>query len=68
MDGKITAENLEVLAKITIQLCDVVTICAPPFAPGSRGAKTVAMARDIRPRLVAMLGDFDQNAKHEEEE
>ena len=66
MDGKITAENLEVLAKIAIQLCDVVTMCAPPFAQGSQGASTVAMARDIRPRLVAMIRDLDNNAKGED--
>ena len=68
MDGKITPENFAVLAKVTIKLCDMVIMCAPPFAPGSSGAQTVAIAQDIRPRLVGMIRGFDRDAKSEEKQ
>ena len=62
-ENEATAENLAVLAKIALRLCDMVAMCAPPFAEGSLGAQTVAMARDVRPRLVGMVSAFERKAK-----
>ena len=61
--NEVTVENLAVLAKVALRLCDMVVMCAPPFAAGSLGAQTVAMARDVRPRLVGMVAAFERKAQ-----
>ena len=54
-EEKFTPELLIPLAKLALDLCDVVVMCAPPFADGSHGARVVAVAHNVRPRLVGML-------------
>ena len=43
------------LLGLTLQFADMVLITAPTFAEGSHGARVVATARMIKPKLAEML-------------
>lgn len=60
---EVTPESLAALAKIATRMCDMVIICAPTFAAGSYGAKTVEMAHAMRPRLVGMIAACERKAQ-----
>ena len=62
-ENEATPENLVALAKIAIRMSDMVIICAPAFAAGSQGAQTVAMAHDIRARLVGIVTAYEREAR-----
>ena len=51
------------LLVLTLQFCDMVLITAPAFAEGSQGARVVALAHDVRPRLVRMLAAFSRKTQ-----
>ena len=61
--NEVTPENFAVLAKIALRLCDMVAMCAPPFAEGSLGAQTVAMSRNMRPRLVGIVEAYERKTQ-----
>ena len=54
-EEKFTPELLITLAKLTLDLCDVVVMCAPQFANSSRGAAIVNRAYSLRPKLAEMV-------------
>ena len=66
-EAEIGPEKFAALAEIAAQLCDVVLMCAPAFAPNSRGAQIVAMAADVQPRLAEMLASMAKEKGKEQE-
>lgn len=54
-EEKYTPEKFATLAQLALAFCDMVIVCAPAFAEGSRGARVLAAAYNARPHLVGML-------------
>lgn len=52
----------EELEKIARQLASVLLVCAPQFPAGSLGAKTVTIARNIKP----IIEDIKKKGEHHE--
>ena len=50
-----TPEKFATLAQLALEFCDMVIMCAPAFAGGSRGARVLTSAHQVRPLLVGML-------------
>ena len=57
-ENEITPEKFAALAGVALQLCDLALMCAPAFAEGSQGARTVELARVARPNLAAIVGSW----------
>ena len=54
-EEKYTPEKFTMLARLSLTFCDMVIMCAPAFAAGSRGARVLAAAHNVRPHLVGIL-------------
>ena len=51
-DVEFTAEQFEALNGLALSFCELLIVCAPPFAAGSHGGKVVADAIAVRPHLL----------------
>ena len=58
----LSVDETAALVRLALQMCNMVIMCAPTFAPGSAGEQTVATARDSMPRLAELIFDFDHKA------
>ena len=45
------------LMSLALQFCDLLLVCAPPFAGNSYGARVLDTARAIKPNLARMLDE-----------
>ncbi|MCR5839879.1 MAG: hypothetical protein K6G94_09645 [Kiritimatiellae bacterium] len=58
----LSADETAALVRLALQMCNMVVMCAPTFAPGSAGAQTVQTATESMPRLAELISVFDHKA------
>lgn len=56
------AKEFATLAQLALAFCDMTIMCAPMFAEGSRGARVLATAHNVRPRLAMLAAKTSQSA------